>query len=313
MPNRRAGHSLTCVDQALSTPRAPTSLDTWAADALDELGGLPHVHRAALAVSEGGGRQLLFVSSDQLGGGQLSDGPLAWCHIDAFDDVPLTHVVRHGAVLAAGLDDLDPRYAAFARAKKRSGSVAIAAAPLTADGAVLGGFILYADHEQAFGADDERRLRELGATLGQRLAPVLRPARTEHRPGPHSLPEHFRYAVHEVPADLAALPGARHFLQRTLEYWRLPAVLIDDAAVCFSEVVTNALIHTGGGCRVELQLDGDVLAARVHDDGPTDARQHPPGPDPLEIRGRGLQIVQALASRSGRDRENAVSWFEFDL
>ena len=51
----------------------------------------------------------------------------------------------------------------------------------------------------------------------------------------------------------------------------------------------------------------------MHDLGHADQPQHPPIADLLEIRGRGLQIVEALSARSGRDQAEAVSWFELDV
>ena len=76
-------------------------VDSLAHAALRELTGIPGVRRAAIALVEGGGRRLRFRSSD-------GD---AWCHIDAYDDVPLTLVVRTGEPLLADLDDLPARFA----------------------------------------------------------------------------------------------------------------------------------------------------------------------------------------------------------
>src|SRR5919112_865186 len=74
-------------------------VDTVASAALRELTGIPGVRRAGIALSEGGGRRLRFRSSDGR----------RWCHIDAYDDVPLTAVVRTGGPLLGALDDLRTR------------------------------------------------------------------------------------------------------------------------------------------------------------------------------------------------------------
>ncbi len=51
-----------------------------------DLVALPDVARVAVALTEGGGRRLRFCSV------RRGEGPpteLDWCHIDAYDDVPL--------------------------------------------------------------------------------------------------------------------------------------------------------------------------------------------------------------------------------
>ncbi|MGW4034372.1 ATP-binding protein [Streptomyces sp. NPDC004838] len=71
----------------------------------------------------------------------------------------------------------------------------------------------------------------------------------------------------------------------------------DDAALVVSELVTNAVVHSGGTrIALTLGLPADYLLITVHDGGP--ARQHPevrrPGDD--EESGRGLYLVRHLAS-----------------
>lgn len=281
-------------------------VDAWALTALDEVAALDGVHRAGLAVVEGGGRRLLFTSSDR-----PHDGRPEWCHIDSFDDVPLTAATRHGRLVAGMLDDLESRYGAFARAKKEAGSVAMAAIPLTAVGAVLGGCLLYFDRPQRFDRRHCRQLAELGVVLGARLHTSQIPVRRDRRiPAPSS---GGRAQTFEVAPELAAVPGARELLRQTLTSWDVDQDCIESAALCLSEMVTNALIHTDGGCQVQVQLVAGVLTVRVHDLGHADRPPHPPIDDVLDIRGRGLRIIEALSARSGRDENNAVSWFELDV
>ena len=59
--------------------------------ALAHFGQVPGVHRAGLALAEGGGRRLLFCASDR-----DNDRAVDWCEIDAYDHVPLNHSVRTG-------------------------------------------------------------------------------------------------------------------------------------------------------------------------------------------------------------------------
>ena len=75
--------------------RNATDLESVAQAVVRELVALPGAVRAGLALVEGGGRRLRFRVSD-------SD---EWCHIDAYDDVPLTAVVRSGSPIVGALDD----------------------------------------------------------------------------------------------------------------------------------------------------------------------------------------------------------------
>ena len=61
---------------------------TWARAALASLSDVPAVRRGGLALTEGGGRRLRFTASDRDG------GRVDWCHIDAYDDVPLNTAIR---------------------------------------------------------------------------------------------------------------------------------------------------------------------------------------------------------------------------
>jgi len=71
--------------------------------AVADLVALPDVARVAVALTEGGGRRLRFCSV------RRGEGPptgLDWCHIDAYDDVPLNDVVRTGRPILAALTTL---------------------------------------------------------------------------------------------------------------------------------------------------------------------------------------------------------------
>ena len=293
------------MDTGISEGRVAGRLDAWALTALDEVATLDGVHRAGLAVIEGGGRRLMFTSSDR-----PHDASPDWCHIDAFDDVPLTAATRHGRLVAGMLGDLEARYGSFARAKKEAGSVAMAAIPLTAPGAVLGGCLLYFDQAQRFDQRHCRQLTELGAVLGARLQ-LSRTGSSRREPRLAEPAGPGRLETFEVAAELAALPGARELLRRTLRAWSLEQDVIENAALCLSEMVTNALIHTDGGCQVQVRLAAGLLSVRVHDLGHPVRAVSSPIID--ELGGRGLQIVEAMASRSGRDDVDAVSWYELDL
>lgn len=92
------------------------------------------------------------------------------------------------------------------------------------------------------------------------------------------------------------------------------------AVLLISELVTNSIRHSrsrcsGGIVAVTLIALASGLRAEVHDEGsitvPTLRRDPPPAPE-LEEGGRGLRMVDTLATRWGycRDAASAVTWFE---
>lgn len=85
----------------------------------------------------------------------------------------------------------------------------------------------------------------------------------------------------------------------------------DDALVCLSELVTNAIVHShsrqpGGTFTVRAQLDSHHLRVEVYDQGgpwhtPTRASAD-------EQNGRGLLIVSQLATRWGCEGHSQTGW-----
>ena len=86
------------------------------------------------------------------------------------------------------------------------------------------------------------------------------------------------------------------------------------AMLCTSELVTNAIVHAGDGCGLQVCFDppgGGVLRVEVSDDSQEQPHVVPPG-DVWRIGGRGLQIVEQTSTRWGtRDlAPGKVVWFE---
>lgn len=70
---------------------------------------------------------------------------------------------------------------------------------------------------------------------------------------------------------------------------------VDDATLIASELVANAVLHGGTGCRLRLQVAHGEVTVEVHDDSPGR-----PSVGPLDTdseSGRGLAMVQQLANR----------------
>ncbi|GAA1932197.1 hypothetical protein GCM10009815_28250 [Nocardioides marmoribigeumensis] len=280
--------------------------------ALERLVALPDVTRAGFAVSEGGRRQLLFTATDRGDEG----GSFEWCRIDAAWEVPLNGAARDGELVAGTLEELEPRFPSFVGGQADTGIRYVAAAPVSYDGEHLGGFVLYFDRVQQGGPQLVAGLVDLGRSIGKDLATTrheqrrrapARAARAGRGPGA------VLSASHEMPGEPGAVGHARRFLRTVLEDWGLDAGLVGDAVLCLDELATNALVHTHGGCRVHVTLAGRVLRVRVADHGGLGPIRVAPTPPETAAHGRGLEIVGALASRSGRDPVECLAWFELDL
>ena len=118
----------------------------------------------------------------------------------------------------------------------------------------------------------------------------------------------------ELPASPLAPRQARVAVRRALASWGL-AALASDAELMTSELVANAVEH-GDGRAIGLTIrrfDGPGrrpgIACEVSDSSPVLPVARQAGPD--DDRGRGLNIVAALATRSGiaASPEGKTAWF----
>lgn len=96
------------------------------------------------------------------------------------------------------------------------------------------------------------------------------------------------------------MPDARSWLTTTLHGWAAgpeARSALDDALVCVSELVTNALRAQCTSLSLSVELLATALHIGVSDDAPgVPAVQHPGATDP---HGRGLLIISALSERWG--------------
>lgn len=91
------------------------------------------------------------------------------------------------------------------------------------------------------------------------------------------------------------------------------AVAIDAVVLCTSELVTNAILHGVPPIELEILVGSDSVRVGVHDAGVRDVeRRRTMSSDASS--GRGLEIVDTLASRWGAERTGAgnLAWFEID-
>ncbi|MCU1537482.1 MAG: ATP-binding region ATPase domain protein [Humibacillus sp.] len=290
--------------------RAALDGAAWVHSAFAQLGAVPGVHRSGLALAEGGGRRLLFTASDR-----DSELGVDWCEVDAYADVPLNVTVRTGEQVVGSLDGLAARYPEFT-GRQTAGTCALASVPVVAAGHVQGGYVLFFDRPQRFDRRQLTHLRQLGTRLGAGLRHAQRATTYADRSLLHEpVPEGAVAATYSVPADPRAVGAARSFVTGTLSAWGVDRDTIDTVTLCLSELATNAVIHTAGGCELRVVLDGGVLTTTVRDAGSSlvvDLSRVPE--EPLAVHGRGLQIVNALSSRWGSelDAVGMTVWFVLD-
>ncbi len=104
---------------------------------------------------------------------------------------------------------------------------------------------------------------------------------------------------------------ARRFVERALEDAAL-SHLAYDAALLVSELVANAILHTGTRFDVVVKPDGERVRVEVHDGSPQlPVRKHY---STMSGTGRGLLLVERVAAGWGADltSNGKVVWFELD-
>lgn len=106
-----------------------------------------------------------------------------------------------------------------------------------------------------------------------------------------------------------SVPRARRFVTSTLD-GRVDAVVLADAELVVSELVTNALLHAGNPVRVVVGVDRDLVRLEVVD--PSRRTLSRPIPSSSSMTGRGLSLVERLASAWGveANAEGKTVWCE---
>jgi anti-sigma regulatory factor (Ser/Thr protein kinase) len=112
----------------------------------------------------------------------------------------------------------------------------------------------------------------------------------------------------QPPVDV--LPETRRRATVVLAEWGLTGEEVEPALLVVTELLTNAMEHGGGPGLLSLSLADGAVHVRVHDHAPDPPNLRPL--DPLQVRGRGLHLVEALSSRWGwsDDPPGKVVWAE---
>jgi anti-sigma regulatory factor (Ser/Thr protein kinase) len=111
------------------------------------------------------------------------------------------------------------------------------------------------------------------------------------------------------PAELASAPAARRYASAFLRTWQCER-LVESAELLISELVVNAVLHADSAVTLRLALRPGALRVEIGDSSQEPPRLRPV--DPSAVTGRGLLIVDAVASDWGVDptADGKVVWFE---
>lgn len=121
--------------------------------------------------------------------------------------------------------------------------------------------------------------------------------------------------VRDLPADSSAASIARRFVTSVLREWGVHEDVVDTAELCVSELVTNAVIHSRTTSTVTVRRDEEYLIVMVQDRGGMSSVHPAEDLDPEAISGRGLSLVDALASAwsTEHNADGTTVWFELAL
>ena len=116
-----------------------------------------------------------------------------------------------------------------------------------------------------------------------------------------------------VPWRATSVSSVRRTLVEDLESRDVPTVVVDEAEIVVSELVSNAIRHaralSDGNLRVHWKVKAGVVEVEVTDGG----SESSPRPAPRTIwapSGRGLRLVRSLAHEWGvtEDRNGTTVW-----
>ncbi|MGH9265637.1 MAG: ATP-binding protein [Acidimicrobiales bacterium] len=114
------------------------------------------------------------------------------------------------------------------------------------------------------------------------------------------------------PSTPASTGEARRFVEEVLTDAEL-VPLTYSATMLVSELVANAILHTGTPIEIVVTADGVAVRVEVHDGSPQlPVRKHYSN---MSGTGRGLLLVDRMASQWGAERTadgGKVVWFELD-
>jgi anti-sigma regulatory factor (Ser/Thr protein kinase) len=120
----------------------------------------------------------------------------------------------------------------------------------------------------------------------------------------------LRWATHwDSGPPLHALPETRERVAVVLAEWGLTGEAVEPTLLVVTELLSNAAEHAYGPGWLAVALADGSVHVEVRDDTPELPNLRPP--DPFQVRGRGLQLVEALSQWGWTDDSpGKVVWAE---
>jgi anti-sigma regulatory factor (Ser/Thr protein kinase) len=119
-------------------------------------------------------------------------------------------------------------------------------------------------------------------------------------------------SVRTFPPVASSVAAARSLVAEALA--GIPADVVEDIRLMVSELASNAIEHAVSGYRLTISRSRQEIRVEVTDGGGGTPAMRSPGPDAL--KGHGLQIVNALSTNWGVDRESDSAktvWFTVEF
>jgi anti-anti-sigma regulatory factor/anti-sigma regulatory factor (Ser/Thr protein kinase) len=129
-------------------------------------------------------------------------------------------------------------------------------------------------------------------------------------------PPYLREELRLAPTPTASA-AARTFVRETCRYWQLAlpdATVMERAVLLANELVTNAVEHGRGSAYLDATVEVGAIRLEVTDSSTVEPQPNTAVSD-LDERGRGLMLIDALASRWGvrPQPDGKTVWCELDL
>jgi anti-sigma regulatory factor (Ser/Thr protein kinase) len=125
--------------------------------------------------------------------------------------------------------------------------------------------------------------------------------------------EGFESVSTVFPAVPPSASSARRFVNAALGRWDVPDHVVEIALLLTSELVTNAYLHAACDAQVSVVRRPGMVRVEVRDAGAGRVQRR--ALDPARPDGRGLNIVDALATQwgSATSESGTLVWFELPI
>ena len=105
-----------------------------------------------------------------------------------------------------------------------------------------------------------------------------------------------------------AVPSTRHRVNAVLAEWDVTGEAVEPTLLVVTELLSNAIDHGRDPVWLSIELRDESVYVEVRDDAPEPPQLQPL--EPLRVRGRGLQMIEAVSSGWGwtADPPGKIVW-----